>query len=111
MEISAAYDLTGSYRKAAELAGCDHHTVRRYVQVRGTGQDPAAPASRAKMIDTFMPKVEELVEKSFGKIGTDQVHKKLVATGSRAPTAPHAARWPPPESPGGPATAGSTARG
>lgn len=33
------------------------------------------------MIDTFMPKVEELVEKSFGKIGADQVHKKLVAMG------------------------------
>jgi len=31
MEILEAYDLTGSYRDAAELAGCDHHTVARYV--------------------------------------------------------------------------------
>jgi transposase len=81
MEILAAYDLTGSYRKAAELAGCDHHTVRRYVQLRGTGIDPAARMPRSKMIDAYMPKVEELVEKSFGKIGADQVHKKLVAMG------------------------------
>jgi hypothetical protein len=29
-----AYDLTGSYRAAAELAGCDHHTVVRYVAMR-----------------------------------------------------------------------------
>ena len=26
MEILAAYDLTQSFRDAAELAGCDHHT-------------------------------------------------------------------------------------
>lgn len=81
MEILAAYDLTGSYRKAAELAGCDHHTVRRYVLLRGTGIDPASRVARQKMIDDFMPKVEELVEASFGKIGADQVHKKLVAMG------------------------------
>lgn len=29
MEILEAFDLTGSYRAAAELAGCDHHTVAR----------------------------------------------------------------------------------
>lgn len=81
MEILAAYDLTGSYRKAAELAGCDHHTVRRYVQLRGTGIDPAARIPRTKMIDAFMPKVEELIEASRGRIGADQVHKKLVAMG------------------------------
>jgi transposase len=81
MEILAAYDLTGSYRKAAELAGCDHHTVRRYVQLRGTGVDPAVRTPRSKILDAFMPKIEELVEASRGKIGADQVHKKLVAMG------------------------------
>ncbi len=29
MEILEAYDLTGSARAAAELAGCSHHTVTR----------------------------------------------------------------------------------
>lgn len=81
MEILAAYDLTGSYRKAAELAGCDHHTVRRYVQLRGTGHDPAARVPRAKVMDAFMPKIEELAEKSHGKTGADQVHRILVAMG------------------------------
>ncbi len=81
MEILEAYDLTGSYRKAAELAGCDHHTVRRYVQLRGHGVDPTEPAARTKLIDEFLPKVEELVERSLGKIGADAVHKKIVAMG------------------------------
>ncbi|MEO3876768.1 IS21 family transposase [Nonomuraea sp. B12E4] len=82
MEILAAYDLTGSYRKAAELVGCDPHTVRRYVQARAAGTTSrTVPAPRSKMIDEFMPKIEELVEASAGKIGADQVHKRLVALG------------------------------
>ena len=30
MEILNAYDLTGSFRDAGELAGCSHHTVKHY---------------------------------------------------------------------------------
>lgn len=30
MEILEAFDLTGSYRDAGELAGCSHHTVAAY---------------------------------------------------------------------------------
>jgi hypothetical protein len=40
MEILEAFDLNGSYRAAAELAGCDHHTVARYVALRESGQSP-----------------------------------------------------------------------
>ena len=29
MNILEAYDLTGSFRDAGELAGCSHHTVAR----------------------------------------------------------------------------------
>ena len=48
MEILAAYDLTGSLRDAAELAGCSHHTVGRYVAAREEGRVPGdAPARRA----------------------------------------------------------------
>ncbi len=81
MEILAAYDLTGSYRRAAELVGCDHHTVRRYVQLRRAGTDLAVPARRARLIDEFMPKIEELVEASNGRVGADHVHRRLVAVG------------------------------
>jgi hypothetical protein len=81
MEILEAYDLPGSYRKAAELAGCDPHTVRRNVQLRGHGVDPAEPAARIKLMGDFLPKVEELVEQSLGKAGTDAIHKKIAAMG------------------------------
>ena len=34
MEILEAFDLTGSLRAAAELAGCAHKTVGRWVRAR-----------------------------------------------------------------------------
>jgi len=38
VEILEAFDLAGSYRAAAELAGCSHHTVARYVRLRASGR-------------------------------------------------------------------------
>ena len=46
MEILAAYDLTGSYRDAAALAGCSHHTVARYVSPN-TEKRPVADGLKA----------------------------------------------------------------
>ena len=43
MNILEAYDLTGSLRDAAELAGCSHHTVARYVAERERGRARAGP--------------------------------------------------------------------
>ena len=37
MEILEAYDLTGSLRAAAKLAGCDHKTVAHWVAQREAG--------------------------------------------------------------------------
>jgi molybdenum-dependent DNA-binding transcriptional regulator ModE len=34
MEILEAFDLTGTLRGAAELAGCDHKTVAHWVRAR-----------------------------------------------------------------------------
>src|SRR6266545_657376 len=59
MEILEAFDLTGSYRAAAELAGCDHHTVA----------------------DPFLAKIEEWVERSHGRVGAEVCHRKLSAMG------------------------------
>ncbi len=82
MEILEAYDLTGSYRAAAELAGCDHHTVARYVALRAAGGMAAvARESRARPIDPFVAKIEELVVRSNGKIRGDVVHRRIVAMG------------------------------
>ncbi|RGA04260.1 IS21 family transposase [Microbispora triticiradicis] len=81
MEILEAYDLTGSYRAAAELAGCDHHTVARYVKMRAAGQAPEQRKHRERAIDAYLPKIEELVVRSRGKIRADVVHKRIVAMG------------------------------
>lgn len=82
MEILEAYDLTGSYRAAAQLAGCDHHTVARYVALRAAGGESAVAAEyRARPIDPFVPKIEELVVRSNGKIRADVVHRKIKAMG------------------------------
>jgi hypothetical protein len=54
----------------AELAGCSHHTVGRYVAAREEGRVPGhAPARRAGVIDPFLAKLEELVDRSRGKAG------------------------------------------
>jgi hypothetical protein len=81
-EILAAYDLTGSLRDAAELAGCSHHTVGRYVAAREEGRVPGdAPARRAGVIDPFLAKLEELVDRSRGKGRPDVAHEKITAMG------------------------------
>jgi transposase len=80
MKALAFYDLTGSYRAAAKLAGCSHHTVARLVAERDAGG--ACPrARRARSIDEFLPKIEEWVEQSEGTIRADKAHEKLVAMG------------------------------
>jgi len=82
MEILEAYDLTRCAYSAGQLAGCDPKTVKRYVALRDAGGgDPFTPAPRPKLIDAFLPKVEELVENSKGKIRADKVHERLVAMG------------------------------
>lgn len=81
MEILEAYDLVGTYRGAAELAGCDHHTVKHYVERRARGLTPADGAQRPSVIDEFRPKVVELVERSQGKVRADIVHERLLALG------------------------------
>ena len=82
MNILDAYDLTGSYRDAAELAGCSHHTVERYVTARESAAGPPLrPDRRSQLIDPFLAKVEEWVDRSKGKVRADRVHAKLVWLG------------------------------
>jgi transposase len=81
MEILEAYDLTGSYRAAAKLVGCDHHTVRRYVELRAQGNPRPAQVVKARAIDEHLAKIEEMVENSRGRIRADKVHERLQALG------------------------------
>jgi hypothetical protein len=82
MNILEAYDLTGSFRDAGELAGCSHRTVARYVRAREKGElVPGAPSPRESVVDGFLDKLEELVERSRGKIRADKAHRTIVAMG------------------------------
>jgi len=74
MEILEAYDLTGSLRDAAELAGCSHHTVAGYAAARERGELTPGRAERRETL-------EEWVERSRGKVRADVAHEKLVALG------------------------------
>ena len=88
MEIFEAFDLTGTAWSAAQLTGCDAKTVTRYVSVRDAGGDPLARAARPRLIDAFMPKIEEFVDRSKGKIRADVAHRKITAIGYRGSERP-----------------------
>jgi transposase len=82
MEILEAYDLTGTLRGAAELAGCDHKTVARLVAAREAagGGLPARARSRP-LVDPFAEKIDELVDRSRAHVRADKAHGVLVAMG------------------------------
>jgi hypothetical protein len=82
MEILEAYDLTGSFRAAAALVGCDHKTVAYWVRQRDeAGGMPVVGRSRPAMEPVFAEKIDELVDRSHGQIRADAAHGKLVAIG------------------------------
>jgi hypothetical protein len=82
MEILEAYDLTGSFRAAASLVGCDHKTVAYWVRQREpAGGMPVVERKRPAMERLFAEKIDELVDRSHGRIRADAAHGKLVALG------------------------------
>jgi transposase len=83
MKIFEAYDLTQTYWSAAQLCGADPKTVQRYVEARDLGRNPFERASRPKLIDAFLEKIEEWVDASKAKIRADVAHDKLVKMGYR----------------------------
>ena len=82
MEILEAFDVTGTLRGAAELAGCDHKTVAHWVRAReeAGGGLPVSVRPRPR-VDAFAEKIEEWVDRSRGKIRADVAHQRLVAMG------------------------------
>ena len=81
MNMLEAFDLTGSLRDAGELAGVSHHTVGRYVAAGEAGALSDRPAARVQLIDEHLPKLEEWLERSKGRLRADVAHDKLVALG------------------------------
>jgi len=82
MEILEAFDVTGSFRAAGALAGCDHKTVAHWVRVREeAGGGPVARPRRRPVVDPFAEKIDEWVERSRGRVRADRAHEQLVAMG------------------------------
>ena len=81
MQILAAYDLTHSFRDAAELTGCSHHTVARYVRARDSGQLQATSIQRGQLIDRFRKYIEGWVDDGHGRVRAVVVQAKLEALG------------------------------
>ncbi len=81
MQILEAFDLTQSQRDAGELAGCSPNTVALWLARRDAGELTAPPVHRRQIIEEFLPKLEEWMETSNGKIRADVAHHKLVAMG------------------------------
>ncbi len=81
MNMLEAFDLTGSLRDAGELSGVSHHTVARYVAAREAGSLSDRPAVRVQLVDGFLSKIEEWIDRSKGRLRADVAHDKLVALG------------------------------
>jgi transposase len=81
MEILEAYDLAGTLRGAAALAGCDHKTVAHWVRQRELAGGMVVAERRRPAVGDFAGKIDELVERSHGRIRADVAHAKLVALG------------------------------
>jgi len=81
MNMLEAFDLTGSLRDAGELSGVSHHTVARHVAARDAGQITDRGAPRPQLVDAYLAKVEEWVERSAGKVRADVAHDELLALG------------------------------
>ncbi len=111
MEILKAYDLTGCAHSAAQLAGTDRKTVLRYVTLRAAGAEPADRRRRPRAVDELGAKVEELVDRSSGKIRADVVHRRLTAMGYTGSERSTGGRSPRRKQRGGPGTVAPTGRG
>ena len=61
-------------RDAANLAGCSHHTVARYIATRKAGGQLHRATARTRLMDLFLPKVQEGITASKGAIRADKAH-------------------------------------
>ena len=72
MEILEAFDLTKSYRGAAQFCGVDHHTVAAKVAARTAGLVPGTGVVRPPLAEPFTDKIVEWVALSQGLVRARQ---------------------------------------
>jgi transposase len=81
VEIIALYEELGSYRAVATLVGCDHKTVKRYVELAGELGQLAPTRRRARVTDDYRGLIAERVEQTRGRITARRLLRLLRAAG------------------------------
>jgi transposase len=81
VEVIALYEELGSYRAVAALVGCDHKTVKRYVEMAGELGQLAPTRQRARITDDYRYLIRERVEQSRGRVTARRLLRLLRAAG------------------------------
>jgi hypothetical protein len=112
MEILEAYDLAGTLRGAAALAGCDHKTVARLVAAREAAGGGLPARTRARpLVDPFAEKIDELVDRPRAQIRRIRRTGCWSRWGMRGPIGRRGGRSRTPSGAGGTGMAGGRSRG
>ena len=82
VEILKAFDVVRWFRDAARVAGCDHHTVIRLVELRDAGAlSLERPVARSKMTDAVFEHIEAGMEQSRGRGARGRVSREVGGVG------------------------------
>jgi len=81
VELIALYEELGSYRAVGALLGCDHKTVKRYVQAAGEAGQLAPVLERSRVTDDFTELIAERVEQTSGRVTARRLMRIVRAAG------------------------------
>ncbi len=81
VEIIALYEELGSYRAVGALMGCDHKTVKRYVEAAGEAGQLARVLTRSRVTDGWAGLICERVEQTRGRVTARRLMRIVRAAG------------------------------
>src|SRR4051794_5931809 len=81
VEIIALYQELGSFRAVASVVGCDHKTVKRYVQAAGDAGQLAPALTRARVTDDVIGVIAERIEQTQGRVTARRLLRIVRAAG------------------------------